>query len=264
MTIPMRVTTLDKKENIRLYVDQSDNHSNVSFCDIPVGSSTLNSIVYCISHTYMSSPGASWALLVVRDQSMRIANLRLFDYDYNKYNFSGMYIKVDLRRTDYGFTTKLVYPMDNEIPDNPEIQIAYDHVLQQFAEQEDVLDFITTSRILDTLKSYVDVERGYLLVKLAMELNVADSLINLTSSVNREVIKKALIFDKAFVTQSSTTFSKSFKNVITASQSQITHRKEVISLLDPETENKFPEQLVYKEIKDFVTSIIKTKKEAFL
>ena len=119
LTIPVKITTLDKDKGIKLFTEQSDNNSNVSFMDLAPGSNMLGAIMYCISSSYESSDRAVWLELKVRDKAGRVAKLRLFDPEFGVAKFDGMYIKASIKRNDYGLSTREIRPMDLEFPPNP-------------------------------------------------------------------------------------------------------------------------------------------------
>lgn len=261
ITIPVLINTLDRDSNIKLYVEQEDNFSNVSFADILEGETKLNAVVYCVSHSYESSAKSAWALLRVRDRSMRVADLRLFDYEYGKQDFSGQYIRADIRRSKYGLQSQIITPLAGESPVNPEITIARSFILETFSDCEDILTFLTKTRMLDLMADYIDIEKGYGLVRLAMELAMARELTNVSNAVNPILIRKALLLSKAFILTPASDYSTTFRNMVTVTNHQFEDKKDIMLLLDCEPSAILPEAEVLKNISALVDTLIKSKKE---
>lgn len=256
-TIPTRVNILTRDENIKLYVDQEDNLSNVCFVDIREGEVKSNAEVYCVSHEYESSPNATWAVLVIRDKLMRLSKLRLFDYEYNTHNFAGRYIRTDLRRTKYGFVTQIVTPLERAATLNPEVTVAQAFIMKTFEDDEEVLHIISKYNMLERMKDYVDKEAGYVLVRIAIELSIAAEMSNITNVINTRVLQEAILLSYLYTINLDSDYSNNFRNMALTSQESFPNKAIVMRILDGKD---IPETALLKSIKSMAETILFLKK----
>lgn len=256
---PCKVTTLDRSEDIKLYADAEDNYSNMSFKDIALGETKTGCIVYCVSQKFESSDKSVWLTLTVRDKMFRIAKLRLFHYD-NMNDFTGKYIMCALTKSEYGLKTDMIVPARGECPDNYEIKIAEEFILNYFAEDQVALSFIQGNNLLEFMHAYVDMEAGYGIVRLAQELSLCHTLYNITGSVNISAIEHALVAEKMFMRNPNSILSKSVRNVCGAINHKWTNPEIVLALLDEACIAPPPEKAIYEHIKLTVDSVIKASK----
>lgn len=110
------VHTLERSNNVKLYVDVTDNHSNIRFKEIEDGGTAVNAIVYVTDIRFDSSARAEWADLTVMDQARKIAQLRIFSPDSKIQDFKGRYVMCDIRKNRYGLSTDSVVTVDNAFP----------------------------------------------------------------------------------------------------------------------------------------------------
>ncbi len=258
---PCKVSVIDRKEGIRLYADNVDNYSNMSFNDIAVGETKNGCILYCIAQRFETSEKAVWVTLTVRDKLFRISRVRLFNYN-NKADFTGKYIICALTRNEYGFRTDMVAPANGECPDNYEIRIAEDYVMSYFAKDTVAMAVLNKTDLLHWLRNHMDIEKGYLLVRLADELSICDSLYNLTNSVDIASISHALLADKLYVLKPDSHLSQNALNILLAVGQQWKSPITVMSLIDSSSETDLPEKAVYISIKQLADSVVKANKFA--
>ena len=257
--IPTSVSTLDKKENIKLYCDQLDNFASLSFSEIADGETREGCVVFCVAQEFRSSGNATWQQLTIRDRTMHIATLRLFNYSNPDANFAGSYIKTELSRNQYGFKSEFIVPVGGECPENPEITIAKQFISNYFSSNPVGLDFMSKTNLIGFLEEAVDYEKGYGIVRLAMELAMVDSMQNITKDVDLDAIGCALLASRAHFTRTSS-LSDSVNNVIIASNYPWNNRKVVVQLLDVALEEKPAEHFVYESIQKTVDNILKIRK----
>lgn len=256
---PNVVNVLEKKEAFKLYCDQEDNNSNLSFSEVLEGESRKGCIVFCVSCEFKSSANAVWQELLIRDKSMHVAKLRCFNYDNKEADFKGKYIMTDLARSKYGFTSEFIKPIQGECPENPEIALASQYILNYFADDVIAMDFINKTQFIDFMKETVDYELGYGLMRLAMELSMCDNLNNIAKDINVRAVGHILLMSYAYVTRSSV-LSPAVNNIFIAQQYMWPERKIVVTALDKEQEIKSPEATVVESIRKTVDSILQVRK----
>lgn len=260
-TIPTCIATLDKQENFKLYLDQVDDISNVCFNDIVDGDEIPGCIVYCSSCEYKSSSKASWMELLIRDHTMHVATLRLFDYANHDADFSGKYIKTSLSKNQYGYQSDLIIPMEECTYVNKEVSIAEQFVKNYFSNDPVALQYMERTKVLEYLLKAVDYEPGYGMVRLAMELSLVDSMNNITKDVNLEAIGQALLLRRGYLTQASV-MSHSVSNVMIGWNYMFPDRRIVMQLLDDSLEEKPVEFSILTSITKTVNALLEVRKGA--
>lgn len=265
LTIPVKVTTLDREAGIKLFTDQSDNNSNVSFIDLTPGSTMLGAVMYCISSSYESSDRAVWMELKVRDRAGRVAKLRLFDPEFGVAKFDGMYIKANIKRNDYGLNTKEISLMDLEFPPNPEIQIARTYIENYFIGDADMLAVLQRTKLLDFMQDYVELELGYALLRAAIQLDILSELRNVFNEVNFKAISYAIMMQYGYITKASLAqYSASLRAITFTLQQNLPSDVAALVLMildEGEPDGKpVPEKAIFNRVLSLANEIIKVKK----
>lgn len=265
LTIPVKITTLDKDKGIKLFTEQSDNNSNVSFMDLAPGSNMLGAIMYCISSSYESSDRAVWLELKVRDKAGRVAKLRLFDPEFGVAKFDGMYIKASIKRNDYGLSTREIRPMDLEFPPNPEVQIARTYIESYFAGDADMCAVLQRTKLLDYMQDYIELELGYALIRAAIQLDILTELRNVFNEVNFKAIAYAIMMQYGYIAKASLVqYSASLRAITFAMQQNLPNDVAALVLMildEGEPDGKpVPEKAIFKRVLNLANEIIKVKK----
>lgn len=254
------VHTLERSSNVKLYVDVTDNHSNIRFKELEDGGTAVNAVVYVVDIRFDSSSRAEWADLTVMDQARKIAQLRIFSPDSKIQDFKGRYVMCDIRRNRYGFSTDSVVTVDNSFPFSPEVEISERFLMDTFAGDADILTLLAETKFADFAKKVVDLEPGYILVRLAIELDVASELANLVKEVDVDLIKRCLLIEKFSVFQQTSPYRRDIVTFVTASRYKYDHKNEVLLTLYSEDERFSMERVVLEQVHDMADTIIKVKK----
>lgn len=259
-TVPTIVNTLDKKDNIKLFCDQTDNFSNFSFTEIQTGESKPACIFYCVKQEFKASDKSHWMELIIRDKLMRCAVLRIFDYDNIHSELAGHYAVAELSRNSFGFNTSMVAPVNKgECPVNPEISIARQYIMNYFSDDKTALEYINATKVLDCLEDAIDYEVGYGLVRLATELSFVDSMQNVSKDLDLRAIGEALLCKRGYMTRTSA-LSPIINNVFIAQNYRWEHRTTVLVLLDTMNETRIAEHSILDGIVDMVSTILEARK----
>ena len=254
------VHTLERSNNVKLYVDVTDNHSNIRFKEIEDGGTAVNAIVYVTDIRFDSSSRAEWADLTVMDQARKIAQLRIFSPDSKIQDFKGRYVMCDIRKNRYGLSTDSVVTVDNAFPFSPEVEISERFLMDAFAEDADILTLLAETKFADFAKKVVDLEPGYILVRLAIELDVASELANLVKEVDVDLIKRCLLIEKFNVFQQTSPYRNDIVTFVTASRYKFDHKNEVLLTLYSDEEKFSMERVVLKQVREMADTIINVKK----
>ena len=254
------VHTLERSNNVKLYVDVTDNPSNIRFKEIEDGGTAVNAIVYVTDIRFDSSARAEWADLTVMDQARKIAQLRIFSPDSKIQDFRGRYVMCDIRKNRYGLSTDSVVTVDNAFPFSPEVEISERFIMDAFAEDADILTLLAETKFADFAKKVVDLEPGYILVRLAIELDVASELANLVKEVDVDLIKRCLLIEKFNVFQQTSPYRNDIVTFVTASRYKFDHKNEVLLTLYSDEEKFSMERVVLKQVREMADTIINVKK----
>lgn len=256
--MPTVVNTLDRDAGFKLFIDQEDNRSNTSFNEVNIGETKYGCIVFCSKQELKSSNSATWFEYIIRDKFMRCAKLRVFDPATND-NFEGQYIHCDLSRNKFGFQTDSIVSVGGEMAVNKEISVAQQYVKNLFAEDSAANEYLNKTSLLGMLEEVVDYEKGYAVVRLAMELAMADALRNITKDVDVQAICHALMCKYGHYTRSSI-LSEQVNNVFIAQQVMFPNRRAVVLCLDVTNTERPDEAKIYQHIIDTVDSILRIRK----
>lgn len=259
LTVVTTIQTLDKSDNIKLYCDQIDNFANLSFTEIADGETRQGCIVFCTHQEFKSSPNAVWMELIIRDKTMHTAKCRIFDYESKESEFEGKYIATQLSRNKFGFQTDLVKVVNGECPPNPEIAIAREYIIKYFQLDAVASKFMHAINLIPALEEAVDYEKGYGLMRLAMELSVVDSMQNITKDIDLQAMGHAILASYSYITRTSV-LSPAMNNLFLANQAQWPNKIMVMQILDECAEEHPTEYKVYKNIKSTVASILEVRK----
>ena len=254
------IHTLERENNVKLYVDVTDNHSNIRFKEIEDGGTAVDAIVYVVDMRFDSSARAEWVDLTVMDQARKLAQLRIFSPDNKTASLKGRYVQGTIRRTKYGLSAESVITVDSAFPYSPEVEISERFILDAFAEDAEMLNLLSTTNFMSFAKKYVDLEPGYILVRLALELDIASELNNLLREADISLIKRALLLEKLFVFQQTSPFSTEIINFVKISQQSFHGKNDVLLLLYGTGDELATEKLILKTIKDTVNTVVKVKK----
>ena len=254
------VHTLERSDNVKLYVDVTDNHSNIRFKEIEDGGTAVNAIVYVVDIRFDSSARADWADLTVMDQARKLAQLRIFSPDARTLDFKGRYVMCDIRRNKYGLSTDSVVTVDNSFPFSPEVEISERFLMDTFAEDKDILSLLSDTRFVDFAKKVVDLEPGYILVRLAVELDIASEMANLVKEVDTNLLKRCLLIEKFNVFQQASPYKNDIVNFVTASKYRFERKNDVLLTLSSEDERYSMERVLLSQVKEMANTVVKIKK----
>ncbi len=254
------VHTLEREDNIKLYVDKVDNHCTICFRDIAEGHTAQRATVYVVNVEQDSSARATWWDLTVQDRDRRIAKLRLFNPEGSDSDYKGRYILCDIRRNKYGFSTDGIVTVDSTFSYSPEVEIAADFVLKTFAEDTDIVHALQRTNFIETAKRLVTEEPGYILVRLAMELDIANEMANLLGEVDIKVVKRALLLDKFWLLSSASPFSREIVGYAMAQNARIPNVKPALLTLYSEEPTMTSTRRLVQSIKHLADDLVKVKK----
>lgn len=267
-TVPVKATVLAREDNIKLFCNEIDNNSNICFCDITEGTVFPGAVMYVTKTEYKMSERASWIAFYVRDKIGKVSVLRLFDYDRAEINYSGMYIKASIRKSIGGFVTSEVRNVDYDYPTNPEIAIARSFIETYFIGDDTINEIINRTKLLEYMSKYIDTEKGYLLVRTAVQLDILQGLRNDFNDINFTAVAYAILLNNGYITKDQEKgFSKGFMSSVFVLQAKLPKdiSEIVIKIIDPGQDDNTasPERRVYDSVLRLAETVILVKKGVF-
>ena len=255
------VNTINRTEHIKLFADSVDNSSNIAFADIGFGETYNGCIFYCNKVNYNSSARADWLELVVSDRVRRVSKIRLFSPNITSVEeFAGHYIRCDVRKTKFGFTTQDIFLCDVDYAPNPELDIAETYLKDVFKDDEALTAAMSSINIIPFMKECVTYERGALLLECAMEVDLALELGNVVPGVDTKALAKAFVADKFWCTSPNSHYAKEFLSVHKCLSFRDVFDAKVQDIIGGNVPNIPDERILYDKIKELVRSIVVVRK----
>lgn len=263
-----KVATLDKEENIKLYVDKlPETGSNVDFRDFDVADFHMNCIVYCDGVSTGSSSKASWVDLNVLDRNRNSTKLKIFNPENMDANvFRGKYIICDLRKTKFGFSTQEVrVKEDISIFANPEFELARMFLRQELSDDTQLLSELDSIGFFNAAMAYCDpvngVETGHVLMEIAVAVAVAAAMKNITNKIDVQLLKRAIVCRRLYVLTDSDSqvLSKNIQSVIRVAALSIKSKK-LMAMLEDRTRKPLIEKMVMDHIEEMSRIITNTSR----
>ena len=106
----------------------------------------------------------------------------------------------------------------------------------------------------------MDLEPGYILVRLALELDIASELSNLVKEVDTNLIMRCLLLEKFGLFQQTSPYRAEIVTFITASKYRFNRKNEVLLTLYSEDERFSMERIILRQVREMADTIIKVKK----
>lgn len=254
------IETLSREDSFKLCIDKVDNHSNISFKDLREGETVKQAIVYVVSVEFDSNARAAWCNLTVQDKERRIAVLRIFNPSTNSDMLKNRYVSCDIRKNKYGLSTEAVTTVDATFQTSPEVAVASKFIEQTFADDPEILKVLTDTSFLQFAKHHVAEEPGYVLVRLAMELDLCNEMKNLTNDANLDIVRKALLMSKLYVLNTNSVLRREMVNYAMSSRFKYAGYKEVLVLLFSDDKSMDKERTLYKAVVSAADALVKVKK----
>ena len=254
------VNLIDRTNNFKLYCEAEDTGATIAFKDIEQGETYQNCILYCTKTVYDSSARADWLDMTCSDRMRRVAHIKMFSPVSSDISFAGSYIKCDLRKNKYGFTTQEIERMDKYQAANPEIDIAEQFIKEQFKDDAAFMNFMDQSNILAFMHEYVGYELGSLLIDSAVCISIANEIVNIVPNLNVKALRQSFIVDKLWCTMPKSKYSKEFRTTYNFVKYAANIDSAVLGIVDHAGETAPDEYAVYLKVKALAYTILKTRK----
>lgn len=270
LVLQSTVQTVASTENIKLVPEGNRRticnieSKNIRFGDFYPGVTALLSKV-----ELGSSSKAKWFDLTCIDAVSREFQVRLFSSTLDAEDmakllnsFAGGYIYFDLESTKYGYQTKEVSALPNEVEESPEVVVAKQIIAELIEADAGLKEYNKKYNFINTIASLIDGEPGYGLVRMASELYMINAIDNISTDLNIQSMKRAVICSRGYLLPKKTAWSRPMLNTNKIMMvPELKADKELLLILDTLSEEEFSStKLTYIKIRGLVDDIIKIRR----
>ena len=254
------VNVIEREDGFKLYCENEDSYSTHAFADMEQNETYLNCILYCQKTSYDSSIRADWLDLTCSDRFRKIAHIKMFSPVDKSLSFAGNYIKCDLRRNKYGFTTTEIESMEHTYAGNPEVDIAEKFIRQQFAGDEKFNKFLAESNVLSFMREYIGYEKGSLLIDTAVCISIANEITNIVPNLDVISIRQAFVANKLWCIVNNPSYSRAFLTTFNCVKYKQYFADKVFGIIDYTGKTCPDEYAVFTKVKELALAILTTRK----
>lgn len=252
---------LSRESNLKLFAEDSrEIFSTIAWGDITEAGAT-GALLFCTNVQFEKSDKAYWAKLTCLDRNRQSAIVRLFSPERDSANYNGRYIKMTLKKSKNYFNATRVELEQGMAPAvNPEIQIAKTFILDVLRPYEDIIQYLEKTRLLEYIERYnldEDIEPGYEMVRLAMEVEMIDNLKNVTNQLNIGAMLKHAVIGRSYciTNDGKIVKSKRLQNLYMAIEHKVIKSALDMCLLDPENERVVPERGILESFHNLASQL---------
>ena len=250
------VQTVENKTQIDCLIpsDASNAISNFNVKSLAFGDQEYGCIALLTKYELNSSSKASWADLYMIDKFSKLFVVKLFtsfagqNYKDVLDNLVNRYVKFDIHYSKYGYQLHDIELVDVEVTVSPEVEVAYQFILEQVKQDDELLEYCTSSNLLEHLKEVLYYEKGYYLVEIASELMLVNTLKSITDIYDMKVLKRLCVTTRGYLLPRASKYSKGVGNSIILSGTSL--RKD--DVLMQSVDSTHPES---KEVKQMYSMV---------
>lgn len=267
-----KVQSLDKTEDIRLVPRDAQVRIGCNFdCRaLKFGDTKIGAVAYLSKAESGSSSKSEWYDLTCVDMNAKVFMVRVFtrgvdtdglDIDKVITSKVGKYVEMDITSTKYGLQTDRLTALELPVVPPPEVETAIAIILSIASEDAELMEYITKYDLIEQLKTIIDVEPGYHLVRIASELSLINAVENISNIYDFKLMRRAAVTSRGYLLPSKTKFSRPLLNVNKLLKTSLGTNRELMLILDPVSEEPAsPSKNAYMKIAQFSEAIIKERR----
>ncbi len=267
-----KIQALEKNKDIRLVPKDAKVRIGCNFdCrTLKMGDTKLAAVAYLSKAEAGSSVRSEWYDLTCIDMNARVFAVRIFTRgaDVDGLNIDevvtskvGKYVEMDITSTKYGLQTSSLKALELPVVAPPEVETAISIILSVANEDADLMDYMTKYDFINQLKSVIDMEPGYHLVRIASELSLINAVENISNMYDFQLMKRAAITSRGYLLPAKTKFSRPLLNVTKLMKTALGTNRELLLILDPVSEEPAsPTKNAYMKIAQFSEAIIRERR----
>lgn len=216
-----------------------------------------------------SSPKSRWIDVSMIDMNSRVFVVRKFepegtleDLDKMYGAIKGHYVNFDLEFTKYGYQTKEITTLPQEVELSPEVEVAKSVVENIASQDEALMAYLKKFDFIECLKSRIDGEPGYALVRIASELYLIDAYSKISNDLDIRAMRRAAICSYGYMLPHKVEWSIPRLNINhVVNIPELKTDNELMLMIDVMSREPWsPTKSTYIEIKGSVNKIINIRR----
>lgn len=270
LVIISTIQTVSSSENIKL-VPEGNRRTicNIESKNIRFGEFYPNSVALMSGVQLGSSPKSKWFDCTMIDAVSKEFQVRLFasNVDTNQMSdlltsFIGSYVTFDLESTKYGYQTKEIVQLPNEVEESPEVIVAKEILDKLIKSDEALMDYEKKYNFLQYISTVIDGEPGYNLVRMASELYMINAIDNISTDLDIRAMRRAVICSRGYLLPKKTAWSRPMLNTNKIMMVPgLKADKELLLMMDTLSEEEASStKLTYIKIRGLVNDIINIRR----
>ena len=259
------IQTVETVENIKLVpAELKRTVCNFDSTEVRFGEYYPGRVALLSSYQLGSSTKSRWFDCKLIDINSRQFDLRIFangEYETAEAIIQeciGRYVRFDLESTKYGYQTKEIMKLPNDVEWSPEVLVAQRVIQSELEKDEALKQYCAHTKLLEVLKSQIDGEPGYMLVRVASEIYMINAIDSISSFLDVRAMKRAAVCSRGYCIATQAAWSRPTLNmnkalIVPGLKSDM----ELMCILDVLTAKPAsPTKLTYIKIKNLVNDII--------
>jgi hypothetical protein len=270
LVIISNIMTVESTENIKLIPEGNKRTiCNIESKNIRFGEFYPNCIALMSVVQLGSSPKAKWFDCTMIDSESKEFQVRLFasnttteEMEELLNSFIGHYVAFDLESTKYGYQTKEIVELPNDVEESPEVIVAKEIIDKLIKSDAALTEYDTKFNFMQNISAVIDGEPGYNFVRMASEIYMINAIDNISTDLDIRAMRRAVICSRGYLLPKKTAWSRPMLNsnkVITVPS--LRADKELLLMIDTLSEEEASStKLTYIKIRGLVNDIINIRR----
>ena len=265
------LVTVSKEQDIKLLPDITEWRSicNFALASLRPGEKMSDCIFYLSDMYEDASDKAKWFQLKVIDMASKVYEIRMFTSGgQNRLkmreginSYKGSYIKCDVIYTKYGLQTTEFEPYLVDVVEPPEVQVAIAIIEDAVKDDKELNEYMLKYDFIEALRRIIDIEPGYHLVRVAMEIGIIKYLNNISDLYSEKLLIRASIVSRGYLINRKNDLSKTVLNANKIMRCDgLSKDIELINTIDVMSGSTTPNKRVYIEIRKFADFIMSERR----
>lgn len=264
------LVTVTKEEDIKLLPDITNwtGICNFALSSLRPGEEMSGCIFYLSDMYEDASDKAKWFQLKVIDMVSKVYEIKMFTSGgQSKLNmreginaYKGTYIKCDVVYSKYGLQTREIEPYLVDVVEPPEVSVAVSIIENAVKDDKELKSYMQQYNFIDELKRVIEVEPGYHLVRIAMELGIIKYINNISELYSQKILTRSSIVSRGYLLNKKNELSKTVLNVNKIMRSKLSTDIELINTIDVLSTNTTQNKRIYIEIRKFTDFILRERR----
>lgn len=256
-------------DNIKLIpMTQKRNVCNFSIRECKYGEFYPGCIALLTAIQSGSSRKTQWVDCTLIDQESKEFSLRIFtknNLDNAMEIFKewlGSYVTFDMKVTQYGNQTEEIAIIQDTVTISPEVEVSRKVILNEIANDPALDEYEKTHNLMKYIKSSIDGEPGYMLVRMASEIYMINALANISNDFDIQAMKRAVYTSRGYLKPHKKNWSRPMLNSNCALRCKgLQEDTELLLILDVMSQEEVsPTKSMYIRIRKMVDDCIKIRR----